>query len=109
MRIATHINEADLRAEIQSYVERRLRFALGRFSGRVGEVTVRIRTDGRTERFCRISVGVLPFGHVTVDESSPNLFAAIDQATGRIGWLFGRELERNRQSKLGRGSMRTAA
>ncbi len=42
MYVAMHINDADLGEAFKSYVERRLRFALGRFGGRVGQVTVRI-------------------------------------------------------------------
>ncbi len=109
MRIATHVNDADLAGAFQSYVERRLRFALGRFGDRVGQVTVRMGADGRAESSCRVSVEVLPFGRVAVEESDPDLFAAVDRATGRIGRLFGRQLERSRDARLGRDSVRTAA
>ena len=109
MHVAMHINDVDLAEAFQSYVERRLRFALGRFGSRVGHVTVRIGGDGPAENRCRISTEVLPFGHVAVEESDPDLFVAIDRATGRIGRLFGRELERARDSRLGRESVRLAA
>ncbi len=109
MRVATHLNDADLSEAFKSYVERRLRFALGRFGGRVGQVTVRIGGDGPAENRCRISTEVLPFGRVAVEESDPDLFAAIDRATGRIGRLFGRELERARDARVGRESVRLAA
>jgi ribosome-associated translation inhibitor RaiA len=104
-----HINDADLVKAFSSYVERRLRFALGRFGRRVGQVTVRIDGDGPAESRCRISTEVLPFGRVAVEESDPDLFAAIDRATGRIGRLFGRELERARDARMGRESVRLAA
>jgi hypothetical protein len=42
---------------------------------------------------------------VAVEESDPDLFTA----TGRIGWLFGRELERLRDVRIGRASIRLAA
>jgi len=94
-----HINDADLVEGFNSYVERRLRFALGRFGGRVGYVAVRIGADGKSASRCRISAEVLPFGRVAVEESDPDLFIAIDRATGRIGRLFGRELERARDAR----------
>lgn len=109
MHVAMHINDADLTEAFRGYVERRLRFALGRFGGRVGQVTVRIGGDGPTENRCRISTEVLPFGRVAVEESDPDLFAAIDRATGRIGRLFGRELERVRDARVSRESVRLAA
>lgn len=109
MQVAMHINDADLVEAFKSYVERRLRFALRRFGGRVGQVTVRIGEDGPAESRCRISTEVLPFGRVAVEESGPDLFAAIDRATGRVGRLFGRELERARDARVGRESLRLAA
>jgi hypothetical protein len=45
-----HINDADLAEAFMAYVNRQLRFALGRFGGRVGQVTMRIGGDGPTER-----------------------------------------------------------
>jgi len=109
MRITTHFNGADVERAFESYVERRLRFALARFGSHVGQVTVRIGADGRTRNECRISTEVLPFGRVSVEESDPDLFAALDRATGRIGRLFGRELGRARDSRMSRESVRTAA
>ncbi len=109
MHIVMHMNDIDLAEAFTSYVERRLRFGLARFGARVGEVTVRIGADGPAELQCRISTEVLPFGRVAVEERDPDLFAAIDRATGRIGRLFGRELERVRDARVGRESVRLAA
>lgn len=109
MRVAIHNYQADLAEAFKSYVERRLRFALGRFGERVGQVKVRTCTDGPAENNCRISAQILPFGRVEVEESDSDLFAAIDRATGRIGWLFGRELERVRDARAGRESIRLVA
>jgi ribosomal subunit interface protein len=109
MHVAMHINAADLTEALRSYVNRRLRFALGRFGGRVGQVTVRIGEDGPNESRCRISTEVVPFGRVAVEESDHDLFVAIDRATGRLGRLFRRELERLRDARVGRESARLAA
>jgi hypothetical protein len=46
MHIVMHMNDIDLAEAFNSYVERRLRFGLGRFGSRVGQVTVRIGDDG---------------------------------------------------------------
>ena len=109
MQISMHTSNADLGDAVRSYVERRLRFALARFGNRVGEITVKLGAAGRSESRCRISAEVLPFGRVEVEERGSDLFAAIDRATGRMGRLFGRELDRVRQARFGRESVRMAA
>jgi putative sigma-54 modulation protein len=109
MQVTMHINDADLVEGFNSYVERRLRFALGRFGGRLGHIAVRVGAEGRSASQCRITAELRPFGHVEVEESDPDLFTAIDRATGRIGRLFGRELERVRNARVGRESIRLAA
>jgi hypothetical protein len=86
MQTVVRINEKELTQVFTAYIERRLRFGLGRFGTRVGQVTVR----------------------VAVEEIDPDLFLAIDRAAGRIGRLFGRELERGRDSRIGRDSVRIA-
>lgn len=85
MQIAIHLSDADLAGAVHSYVERRLRFALSRFGGRVGHVTVRVSADGPVSTRCQIEAELLPFGHVAVEETDSGLFAAIDRVTGRIG------------------------
>lgn len=109
MSVAIRVSDADIGEAFRMYVERRLRFALGRYGNRVGQVTVKVTGDGPTEKRCRISTQVLPFGRVDVEESDPDLFAALDRATGRIGRLFGRELERARDARTTRESIRVAA
>lgn len=109
MHAAMHISNADLVRAFRVYVDRRLRFALGRYGERVGQITVRIDGDGPAKSRCQISAEVRPFGRVSVDESDPDLFAAIDRATGRIGRLFGKKLERARDARVGRESVRLVA
>ena len=109
MHVAIQVDDPVLTEAFKSYIERRLRFALGRFGGRVSQIAVRVGADGHNARRCRITAEALPFGRVAVEESDTDLFAAIDRATGRIGRLFGRELERFRSSRLSRDSIRTAA
>ncbi len=109
MNLAMRINEINLTDGLRSYIERRLRFALGRFGQRVGQVSVRLGMDGPAECFCRINTEILPFGSVAIEESDPDLFAAIDRATGRIGRLFGHELQRARDARTGRDSVRLSA
>jgi putative sigma-54 modulation protein len=108
MQVAIHNYRTNFAEAFKSYVERRLQFALNRFGQRVGRVIVRICPDGPAENRCSIKVNVQPFGRIAVEESDSDLFAAIDRATGKIGHLLGRELERVQDGRVGRESVRSA-
>ena len=109
MHVDSRLQNAALTDALQGYIERRLLFALGRFGDRVGQVAVRIAGTAASEYECRITAELRPFGRVAARETDADLFAAIDRATGRIGRLFGRELDRVRQARTGHESVRIAA
>ena len=109
MQMDFRLQNTALTEAVQRYVERRLLFALGRFGDRVGQVVVRISGIGGIEHQCRITTELRPFGRVVVRAIDPDLFAAIDRATGRAGRLFGRELQRVREARTGNESIRIAA
>jgi len=109
MKTVVRINDRELTTMFQSYVERRVRFALGRFAGRVGEITVRVSGSRRQDYRCRINAEVLPFGQVSAEEIGPDLYVAMDRAAGRIGRSFGRALERTHDARILRDSIREAA
>ena len=81
MQMEIRIQSTDLTEVIKGYIERRLRFALGRFGGRVGQISLRISGNSSGENECRISTELRPFGRVVVQETDTDLFAAIDRAT----------------------------
>jgi putative sigma-54 modulation protein len=109
MQISVHINEGDLGESLRSYLERRLRFALARFRDRVGVITVRATAEGRGKARCRIVAEMIPFGRVIAEETGADLFSAVDRATSVIGRRFSRELDRERDARIGRESVRLAA
>ncbi len=107
MHVELRVNNINASDILQTYVERRLHFALGRFGSRVGRVSITMNGNSEpTQRSCRISAEMRPFGRVAVQEADPDLFAAVDRASGRIGRLFGHELERAREARIGRESIR---
>ncbi len=108
MHIEFRIQNTDPAEVIKGYIERRLRFALGRFGDRVGQVTVRISGDGG-EIECRIATELRPFGRVAVRERDSDLLTAVDRAAGRVGRLFGHELQRVREARTSHESIRIAA
>jgi putative sigma-54 modulation protein len=85
---------------LKAHIERRLRFALGRFATRIHRSTVRL-TDvngprGGVDKRCRIAVLLVPRGVVMVEGSGDNPFALVADAAKRAGRAVRRELERRR-------------
>jgi putative sigma-54 modulation protein len=109
MNIELRTVNAGMADILRGYVERRLRFALGRFGDRVSQVVVTLSRNGGTQSTCRITTHMQPFGRVAVKESGLDLLAAIDRAAGRVGRLFGRELARLREARTTRESVRLSA
>ena len=111
MEIHFRVTNADIPDLLKHYVDKRLRLALGRFGKSVGDISVTVNgIAGRVgESKCHITTKVLPVGQITIQESGPDLFSAIDRATGRLGRRFSDELDRIRQMRRGRESIRIAA
>jgi ribosome-associated translation inhibitor RaiA len=88
---------------VHRYIERRLRFALARFSERIRLVTVRVfdvnGPRGGVDKTCQIVVEVLPSGKVIVEHKEDDLYASIGWATARLGRAVGRELARRREMR----------
>jgi ribosome hibernation promoting factor len=105
------ILSTDLTEALQSYIERRLHFSLGRFGRRVGRVTVRI-TDlngprGGADKSCHVSAELLPSGTTLLQQAAdPNLYVAIGRATEGIGRSFARALGPNLERRRKRETVR---
>jgi len=89
--------------ELRPYVERRLRFAFGRFAARVDEVIVRL-TDvngprGGDGMRCRVEARLRGLAAVVVEDRASNLRHAIDLALARAGRSVARELARRREPR----------
>jgi ribosome-associated translation inhibitor RaiA len=108
MHIEFRIQNTDPAEVLKRYIERRLRFALGRFGDRVVQITVRIAGNAN-EKECRITTELQPFGRIAVKETDSDLLAAVDRATGRVGRLVGREVHRVREARMSHESIRIAA
>jgi putative sigma-54 modulation protein len=108
MNIELRLNKTDTAELLNEYIERRLRFAIGRFGERLGRITVSLsRKSGKVrESTCRMTIEILGCGEVTVYEADRDPFAAIDRAAGRIGRRLDGELERARNGRGGQDSMR---
>lgn len=89
---------------LSTHIERRLRFALGRFGARVARVAVTL-TDlngprGGVDKQCRIVAFLVPKGEVVVEVRDADIFIAVDRAADRLGRVMARELERLREQAI---------
>jgi ribosome-associated translation inhibitor RaiA len=115
MDLRVRVLPTNLAAALQSHVERRLRLRLGRWAGRLGRVSVRIREvlhpDTAAATACGISVRLPRLGRTIRRESvDADLYSAIASATERIGCSVERELEPPRPGdgrRAGAGRRRT--
>ena len=109
MQIRTRITHSDVSEAFREYIERRLRFGLDRFADRVGAISVCIKADGPGGYQCRMSAQILPSGEVTTSENDFDLLTAISRAAGKMSHQIGRELERMKNGRVKRDSIRLAA
>lgn len=85
------------------FVERRILFALSRFSPRIDLVAVRL-TDtngprGGVDKECRIVVRLRPHGRLRVVERDGDMHAAIGRAAERMARAVAREIDRRREPR----------
>lgn len=87
-----------LACAMRAYLERRLRWTLGRYVSRVAQVTLRVlenegALDG-TGLGCRITAELLPSGRLIEHEAGNGcLFSAIDTVLERLGRSVRRQVE----------------
>jgi putative sigma-54 modulation protein len=113
MEVEVRIQGTDSADAIRRYATRRIHFALGRFAPRVGRIVVRVSdingVRGGVDQCCQISAELPPKRKVVVDQVDADLFSAIDRASERIGFAFRREVQRVRDARTHRESVRTPA
>ena len=88
---------------LKDHIERRLRFALGRFAERIDRLSVRLSDvngpRGGIDKRCRIAVALVPRGVVMVEGSGDDPFALVTEAAKRAGRAVRRALERRRRGR----------
>jgi ribosome-associated translation inhibitor RaiA len=89
VRIQVQASDGVLAEAMRCYIERRLRLTLGRYTGCLLRVSVRVsgaaEGNGRPGPGCRISAEVAPSGRLLQHEVvDPCLFFAIDAAVERM-------------------------
>ncbi|WP_332669978.1 HPF/RaiA family ribosome-associated protein [Aromatoleum sp.] len=102
MQIEIHARGFVLTDGRREAVERRLRFALGRFDERPLRVTVRLSDingpRGGEDKHCAIRVRVGGLPDIVVEDTEADLYAAVNRATERVARTLRRKLQRARPS-----------
>ena len=92
--------QSDWTDALRRHAERRLHFALSRFSQSISLATVRILSDAGTtgglDKTCRIVVYLLPKGRILVEDTQKDLYSAIDQVAEHASRAVRRALDRER-------------
>lgn len=112
MRITIHGQGIEVDRALKEHIQRRLQFAMSRFSTRVREVVVRLADvngdRGGVGHHCRISVHLSPTGTVMIEDIDTAPLVAVDRAADRAGRTVARELRRRwetRRRAVPRGGM----
>lgn len=83
---------------LRVHLERRLRFALGRFDNCIRRVTVRLADvngpRGGADKRCRVSIMFTRGGKLVLEEENADVVAAIDRAADRLGHAVARKVHR---------------
>ncbi len=102
MNLELHYGQSELAEALQTFLERRLQFALALYSAQLGMVTVRLDdgTESRETRIkrCEIKAELLPTGEVIASEANADLYVAVDRAVRRIVFLLKKQTDRKRRS-----------
>lgn len=98
MHLEIRAGNVELADAMLLHLERRLRFALGRFGDRIRKVTVRLKDldgpKGGTDQQCRISLDLIPKGKLILNEQSADVIVAMDRAADRVGQAMARRIHR---------------
>lgn len=85
-------------SDLPDHIERRLRFALARFSDRVERVVVFLKDlngpEGGIDKVCRILAKVRGCGVTLAAVVDTDWITAVDRATHRIGHAVSRDIDR---------------
>ena len=103
MQVEIRSRKIEVDEALRAHVDRRLRFALGRFGERIVKVTVRFEDAngprGGVDKQCRIDVALRPSGSVLVEDIDVDLHAVVDRAADRAARAVDRDLQRRRDAE----------
>jgi putative sigma-54 modulation protein len=98
-------------APLRTYIERRLTFALGRFSSRIEKVLVRLQDvngpKGGVDQQCQVAVVLHPCVTVVFEARDSDVFLSIAQAADKAASYIVRHFKRAHRLRLKEGVHRS--
>jgi len=112
MRLQLTSHRIDLSEDLKDFVERRIHFALGRFTGRIKALSVRL-TDVNgprkgMDKCCAIRVNAGYGGPLVVRERQDNIYSAVALAVERAERAVQRQLSLGRTAGKGPANSRVS-
>ena len=112
MDFDVRMHQVDLVNGLRAYVERRLRFKLGRHAGHVRTLKLLLTEQDSTTasgaKLCFLEAKLVPTGEVIVMETNRDLYTAVSHAIERFKTALQRKIERQRSRRRNRESPRDA-
>ncbi len=107
MNLELHYGHSEFEEALQTFLERRLQFALAAFTAQLGMVTVRIddghARSGSAKKRCEITAELMPSGQVVASEANADLYVAVDRAVRRIVSLLTKRTDSKERSNRQHG------
>ena len=100
MNVKIEARNAEISRRSEEWIERRLRFALGRFGDRVRLAVVRLADlngpRGGEDQHCRIEVSLVPSGSIMAEATDAEIELAVSRAAERVTRRIRDALDRRR-------------
>ena len=110
MNFDVRMYQVDLVNALRAYVQRRLRFKLGRHADHIRTLKLRLTeqdsTTGSGAKLCFLAAELVPSGKVVIMETNTDLYKAVSHAIERFKAALRREIERQRNRRRSRESVR---
>lgn len=110
MKWTLHANGVVVNPILREHIDRRITFALSRFTARIGKVDVFLTDQngpkGGLDKSALIAVRIRGLGDVTAQVVDSEWVVTIDRVTARMAQQICRELERGRQGSRNRNKDR---
>jgi ribosomal subunit interface protein len=103
MELEIHGQNLRVGEGLHEQVERQMNFALGQFESWISGVSVYLEDvngpKGGVDKQCRVIVTLKGGKILKIEDMDADLTVAINRATGRLGQVVGREVDKRREKK----------
>ena len=109
MKLEVTTKRIQISPRLRRHIDRKLRFALGRFVGRVGQVRISLEDvngpRGGEDIVCRIRANLVPAGSLAIRETRCDPYEAVARAADRAGHRMSRYVKQLHTRRLGRARL----